>query len=71
MADGLDFKCGVCGGTYFLCDNDPPLPEDIISCGTCRRPVGKFSEIARIALAASGKTQLEALKRLRRDVFGK
>jgi len=75
MMDDLKFKCGACGGQTFMCDNDPPLPDDMIACKQCTKPVGTLDEITKMVLAASktavATTEMQELRQLRKDIFGK
>lgn len=71
--DDLKFKCGACGGQTFMCDNDPPFPDDIISCRTCAKPIGTLDEITQRVLAASKTAtvtaEMQELRQLRKDIF--
>lgn len=71
MSNDIEFKCGACGGESFICDNDPPLPEDVISCKTCEKPIGTLEDITKKILEASGTSTLSQLKELRAATFDK
>ncbi|MBA4781712.1 MAG: hypothetical protein H2045_00640 [Rhizobiales bacterium] len=67
MDDDLNFKCGACGGANFIADNDPPLAEDMISCGDCGKTIGTLGAITKATASARTRAELE---KLRAKAFG-
>jgi hypothetical protein len=63
--DHIELSCAECGSKAFTLPNDPPQPDDVVTCAGCGR-TARYADIQAQA-AAKGRTLVNDLVR---NAFG-